>query len=149
MQWAKTCFLISVPCLILCFGALISELLFHCDIILPKEARCDMATSPVQFRLSPKSTDCVKWTQLEIKRHRNLQHDRDIHCELHPRCIGNESCIHRYCRFYRIGEAKNPGPPHSDCRICVYNPTGMNNKHMFFLEHLQNGISWFQKPIDD
>jgi len=109
--------------------------------ILPKEASSDMATSPAQFRLPPKPADCVKSTRLEIRRLRNLQYDRDNHCELHLRCIGNEYCIHRYCRFYRIGEAKNPGPPDSDCRICVYNPTGMNNKHMFFLEHLQNGIS--------
>jgi len=98
---------------------------------------------------SPKPIDCVKSTQLEIRRPRNLQNDRDIHCELHSRGIGNESRNHWFCRFYRIGEAKNPGPPNSDCRICVYNPTGMNNKHMFFLEHLQNGISWFQKQIDD
>ena len=125
----------------LCVGALIHELLFHCDNILPQEARTDMATAPVQFRLSPKPTDCVKSTQLEIRRLRNLQNDRDIHCELHSRGIGNEYCNHWFCRFYRIGEAKNPGPPNSDCRICVYNPTGMNNKHMFFLEHLQNGIS--------
>ena len=46
--------------------------------------------------------------------------------------------------FYRIGEAKNPGPTHAfdqDGTACVYNPTGMINKHLFFLEHVVAGIS--------
>ena len=53
--------------------------------------------------------------------------------------------------FYRIGEAKNPGPPTKEENlntVCVYNPSGMHNKHLFFLEHLQQGISWYPKPID-
>ncbi len=51
--------------------------------------------------------------------------------------------VHRLAKIYRVGEAKNPGPAISDdsCRVCVYNPTGMHNKRLFFLKHLQSGIS--------
>lgn len=52
--------------------------------------------------------------------------------------------LNHLAEFYRIGEAKNPGPSHKDelvNTICVYNPSGMHNKHLFFLEHLQRGIS--------
>lgn len=49
--------------------------------------------------------------------------------------------VQHLSRHYRIGEAKNPGPPETACTVCVYNPTGMYNKHMFFLEHLHSGIS--------
>ena len=52
--------------------------------------------------------------------------------------------LNHLAEFYRIGEAKNPGPSHKDelvNTVCVYNPSGMHNKHLFFLEHLHRGIS--------
>ena len=52
--------------------------------------------------------------------------------------------LNHLVNFYRIGEAKNPGPPTKEENlntVCVYNPSGMHNKHLFFLEHLQQGIS--------
>ena len=52
--------------------------------------------------------------------------------------------FNHHVELYRIGEAKNPGPTQQNesvNTICVYNPSGMHNKHLFFLEHLKQGIS--------
>ena len=52
--------------------------------------------------------------------------------------------FNHHVELYRVGEAKNPGPTQQNesvNTICVYNPSGMHNKHLFFLEHLKQGIS--------
>ena len=52
--------------------------------------------------------------------------------------------FNHHVELYRIGEAKNPGPTQQNesvNTVCVYNPSGMHNKHLFFLEHLKQGIS--------